>query len=96
MAFNADLNKDWYVTNDGKAYTTKLANTLIEPGETKEVMIILNKKITGENVGNIRNVVEIAEHYNEFGLEDINSTVENKQDGENDMSSSNTIILMNA
>ena len=41
-------------------------------------------------------MVEIAEHYNEFGLEDINSTVENKQDGENDMSSSNTIILMNA
>lgn len=96
MTFNADLNKDWYVTNDGKAYTTKLANTLIEPGETKEVTLILNKKITGENVGNIRNVVEIAEHYNEFGLEDINSTVENKQDGENDMSSSNTIILMNA
>ena len=96
MTFNADLNKDWYVTNDGKAYTTKLANTLIEPGETKEVTLILNKKITGENVGNIRNVAEIAEDYNELGLEDINSTVENKQDGENDMSSANTIILMNA
>lgn len=96
MVFNADLNKDWYVTKDGKAYTTKLANTLIEPGETKEVTLILNKKITGENVGNIRNVAEIAEDYNELGLEDINSTVENKQDGENDMSSANTIILMNA
>lgn len=96
MTFNADLNKDWYVRNDGKAYTTKLANTLIEPGETKEVTLILNKKITGENVGNIRNVAEIAEDYNELGLEDINSTVENKQDGENDMSSANTIILMNA
>ena len=96
MAFNADLNKDWYITKDGKAYTTKLANTLIEPGETKEVTLILNKKITGENVGNIRNVAEIAEDYNDFGLKDINSTAENKQDGENDMSSANTIILMNA
>ena len=96
MVFNADLNKDWYITNDGKAYTTKLANTLIEPGETKEVTLILNKKITGENVGNIRNVSEIAEDYNELGLKDINSTAENKQDGENDMSPANTIILMNA
>ena len=96
MVFNADLNKDWYITKDGKAYTTKLANTLIEPGETKEVTLILNKKITGENVGNIRNVAEIAEDYNELGLEDINSTVENKKDGENDTSSANTIILMNA
>lgn len=96
MVFNADLNKDWYVTNDGKAYTSKLANTLINPGETKEVTLVLNKKITGENVGNIRNVVEIAEDYNELGLEDINSTVDNKKDGENDISSADTIILMNA
>ena len=96
MVFNADLNKDWYITKDGNAYTTKLANTLIEPGETKEVTLILNKKITGENVGNIRNVAEISEDYNDLGLKDINSTTENKQDGENDMSSANIIVLMNA
>jgi len=96
MVFNADLNKDWYVTNDGRAYTSKLANTLINPGETKEVTLILTKKITGENVGNIRNVAEIAEDYNEFGLEDINSTADNKRDGENDIAAADTIILMNA
>ena len=96
MVFNADLNKDWYITKDGNAYTTKLANTLIEPGETKEVTLILNKKITGENVGNIRNIAEIAEDYNDLGLKDINSTTENRQDGENDMSSANIIVLMNA
>lgn len=96
FAFNADLNKDWYVENDGNAYTAKLANTLIEPGETKEVTLVLTKKMTGENIGTIRNTAEIAEDYNEYGLKDINSTVANKQDGEDDMKSANTIILMSA
>lgn len=96
MVFNSDLNKDWYVKADGNAYTAKLSNTLIEPGETKEVKIILTKKITGENVGTIRNTAEIAETYNELGISDIDSTVMNKKDGENDMSSADVVILMNA
>ena len=52
--------------------------------------------MTGENIGTIRNTAEIAEDYNEYGLKDINSTVANKQDGEDDMKSADTIILMSA
>lgn len=94
MTFSSELNSSWYTERDGNAYNTSLANTLINPGETKEVTLVLSKKITGENLGTIRNTAEIAESYNEYSIKDINSTAGNKQDGENDMSSADAIIGM--
>ena len=96
MAFNSELNTTWYVAQDGNAYTTSLANTLIKPGETKEITLVLTKKMTGENVGTFRNTAEIAQSYNEQGYEDADSTPGNKVDGEDDMSSADAIILMSS
>ena len=95
MTFNSELNTTWYVAQDGNAYTTSLANTLIKPGETKEITLVLTKKMTGENVGTYRNTAEIAQSYNEQGFEDADSTPGNKVDGEDDISSADAIILMN-
>ena len=95
MTFNSELNTTWYVAQDGNAYTTSLANTLIKPGETKEITLVLTKKMTGENVGTYRNTAEIAQSYNEQGFEDADSTPGNKIDGEDDISSADAIILMN-
>lgn len=94
MTFSSELNSSWYTERDGNAYNTSLANTLIKPGETKELTLVLSKKITGENLGTVRNTAEIAESYNEYSIKDINSTAGNKQDGENDMSSADAIIGM--
>ena len=94
MAFNSELNSNWYLGKDGNAYTTALANTIINPGETKTVKLVLTRKMTGENVGMVHNVAEIFKDYNEYGLSDGNSTPGNKKDGENDMSYADTLLAM--
>lgn len=94
MAFSSDLNNNWYIGRDGNAYTTALANTLIKPGETKTVNLVLTRKMTGENVGLVHNVAEITKDYNDQGIKDGNSTPGNKKDGEDDMSYADTLLSM--
>ena len=64
----------------------------LEPGQSKEITLILTKQMTENNTGLVNNTAEIAESYNELGLTDVNSTEGNKVDGENDMSSADVII----
>ena len=95
MAFSSDLNTNWYVGSDGNLYTTALANTLIQPGESKTVTLTLTRKMTGENTGTVVNTAEITKAYNEYGLEDGDSTPGNKKDGEDDISTATTLLAMN-
>lgn len=92
MTFKSELNTNWYIGSDGNAYNTSLANTIINPGETKEVRLVLTRKMTDSNLGTVRNTAEIVSSYNELGLEDVDSTAGNKKTGEDDMSSADTII----
>ena len=45
-----------------------------------------------DSTGTFINVAEVGEDYNEKGLEDYNSTIGNRQQGENDMSDVTLII----
>lgn len=93
MKFSSEINKDWYAGDKGaNLYNASLANTLISPGETKEVTLLLTRKITDSNMGIINNSAEIAESYNDLGLVDYDSTVSNKVQGEDDYSSADVII----
>lgn len=68
LTFNSGLNNDWY--KKGKnIYTSSLANTKIEPGETKEVTLTLTKKMTESNTGLTNNKAEIDSSYNNLGIE---------------------------
>ena len=69
--FSTDLNKDWYLCSNGEVYNTSLANTIIKPGETKEVTLVLTKKMTESGNGIVHNTAEISEVYNEYGAENI-------------------------
>lgn len=93
LTFNADLNSTWYM-KDGNAYNQSLANTLIKPGETKDLILVLSKKMTGEDTGTFNNIAEIASSYNEYSIKDIDSTAGNKKDGEDDLSTAVAVILM--
>ena len=94
MAFSSDLNSNWYVGSDGNLYTTSLANTLIQPGESRTVTLTLTRRMTGENTGTVVNTAEITQAYNEYGLEDGDSTPGNRQDGEDDISTATTLLAM--
>lgn len=91
LEFSSELNPDWYVSGQD-LYTKSLSNTRIEPGETKEVKLILTKKTTEDTVGLINNRAEIAEEYNELGKVDIDSTANNQATGEDDIGSADVFI----
>lgn len=92
MQFSSELNQDWYISDNGNVYNASLANTLINPGETKEITLLLTKKMTGESTGVINNNAEIYESYNDLGISDIDSTPGNKVQNEDDISSADAII----
>ena len=96
VGFSTDLNKDWYLSEtNGNIYNTSLENTLIEPGETKELTLILTKQITEDSIGTtLNNQAEIYETYNEQGLKDIDSTEANRQEGEDDLGQADVLISL--
>lgn len=92
VIFNTELNKDWYLAKDGNVYNTSLENAIINPGESKEVTLVLLKQITENSIGILNNNAEIYESYNEQGIEDIDSTPANKQEDEDDMSKADVVL----
>ncbi len=92
LTFSSELNNDWYVGEDGKIHTRALEADLIQPGETREVLLILRKRMTETNAGNTNNTAEIYEASNELGIEDIDSTPGNENQREDDISSADVVI----
>jgi hypothetical protein len=83
LTFNQDDNSTWYLGDDGKLYTKNLDNASLEPGETREIKLILTKKMTNENTGFVSNKVEIVSSYNNSNLID---------DTSNNLSTQNTAL----
>ena len=95
LGFNTELNKDWYLSDNGNIYNASLANTIINPGESKEVTLLVTKKITEDSLGSIlNNNAEIYEIYNELGLQDMDSNAANKVQEEDDMSEANVVLSL--
>lgn len=94
MTFSSTLNPDWYTGTDGNLYTTALADTELKPGETKEIKLVLTKQMTEDNTGLVNNQAEIYEDYNIYGVSDTNSLPANKAQGENDLSTADTILTV--
>ena len=92
VSFTTELNRDWYLSENGNIYNASLTNEKIEPGETKEVTLIVSMKIEEKNLGIITNNAEIYESYNEQGLKDIDSTEGNKEESEDDISKAEVIV----
>lgn len=92
MKFSSEINKDWYTSDNGNVYSSSLANTLIQPGETKELTLLLTKNMTSDNTGIVNNTAEIQESYNDLGLSDIDSIAGNKVQTEDDISSADAVI----
>ncbi len=94
VRFNSELNNDWYNTDNGSAiYNASLQNTILKPGESKEVKLVLSAQIADNNIGTIiNNNAEIYESYNEYGQKDMDSVEANMLEGEDDMSKADIIL----
>lgn len=95
LKFSSESNKDWYIGMNGNLYNETLKNTLIQPGETKEVKLVVTKSMNDKNLGTINNTAEIAESYNDYGIEDIDSISGNKSSKEDDFGSADMLITLN-
>lgn len=92
MKFSSELNTAWYLGTDGNAYNQELSDIEIQPGESKEIKIVLTKTMTSNSTGLVNNNAEIFESYNKDGLTDKNSTPGNKNTSEKDLSNANLIL----
>ena len=92
LKFNSETNPDWYLGTDGNLYNSTLGGTLLQPGQSATLKLVLTKQITENNTGLTNNTAEIYEAYNDAGLEDYNSTPANKAQNENDLGQADIII----
>lgn len=92
LKFNSELNKDWYEGTNGTVYNSSLANTIINPGESKTVTLILTKNMNNDDFGVFSNSAEIYEASNNYGLLDVDSIPGNKASNEDDYSIANVIV----
>lgn len=92
LKFNSEMNTNWYQGTDGNLYTEELKDIMLEPGESKQVKLVLTKAMTSNSTGTFTNAAEIYEDKNDFGLVDTNSTPANKEQKENDYSTAKLII----
>ena len=88
LEFIQEDNPDWYTRealNGRERVATKaLENTLLQPGESANVPIILTWINDSENMGLKTNIAEISKDYNDSLTPDIDSTPDNFIDGEDD------------
>ena len=84
LRFEAADNPQWEEV-DGKVVTDQLKDTLLQPGESAEVTIILTWINRADNMGLKVNVAEISKDYNEYGTSDRDSVPDNQVPGEDDI-----------
>ena len=93
LEFNQADNPLWQEV-DGKIVTDQLKDTLLQPGESATVEVILTWINDEENMGVMINTAEISEDYNESDTPDIDSTPNNKVPGEDDIDDAPVALTM--
>ena len=89
LRFVQEDNPDWYprdpLNGQERVGTRLLENTLLQPGESATVSIVLTWINGQDNMGLKTNVAEISEDYNDSHTPDIDSTPDNDVPGEDDI-----------
>ena len=95
MIFKKEDNPGWEEIGDKIILTKALSNRLLNPGETVEIQIILTWDSEKSSAGMKRNVVELGKVTNDSNTIDIDSTPNNKKNGEDDFSFTEMIVRNN-
>ena len=85
LRFVAEDNSGWTDEGNNVISTRLLENTLLQPGESAEVEVVLTWINGEDNMGQMTNIAEISEHYNDKGAPDRDSTPDNQVWGEDDI-----------
>ena len=86
LAFFEEDNTEygWTISEDGIVTTDYLKDTLLQPGESAIIQIVLRWENSETNLGQKINVAEISDDDNPYDVPDIDSTPDNNEDGEDD------------
>ena len=85
LRFDPADNPTWTQISENVVTTEQLKDTLLKPGDSAEVSIILTWINSGSNLGLKVNTAEISKDYNDYGTHDIDSTPDNYVAGEDDI-----------
>ena len=85
LKFIAEDNPGWTDEGNNVISTRLLENTLLQPGEYAEVEVVLTWINEENNMGLKVNTAEISEDYNDYDVPDIDSTPDNREEGEDDI-----------
>ena len=91
LKFVAADNPEWQEV-DGKVVTDQLKDTLLQPGESATVEIVLTWINGKDNFGEKVNIAEISEDKNDSNTPDIDSTPNNRVDGEDDIDDAPVVL----
>ncbi len=85
LKFVAEDNPGWTDEGNNIISTRLLENTLLQPGESAEVEVVLTWINGEDNMGEMTNTAEISEDYNDKDAPDRDSTPDNQVPGEDDI-----------
>ena len=92
LKFVAADNPYWKDEGNNIISTTQLENTLLQPGESADVEVLLTWINGKDNMGLKTNIAEISKDYNDKGVPDRDSTPDNKKPGEDDIDDAPVIL----
>ena len=95
LEFKEEDNEGWTLSEDGKTITTtQLSNTLLQPGDSVIIEVTFRWINGQKNLGVKTNWAEISEDSDENHnpVEDIDSTPDNRQEGEDDIDDASVVL----
>ena len=94
LKFVAEDNPAWKDEGNSVISTKQLEETLLQPGESATVEVILTWINGEDNLMEKINTAEISIDENEYGVPDKDSTPDNKKDGEDDIDIAKVILAI--
>ena len=94
LKFVAADNKNWKDEGNNIITTTQLENTLLQPGESAEVQVVLTWINGKDNLGLKTNLAEISKDYNDKNVHDRDSTPDNKAPKEDDIDDAPVLLAV--
>jgi len=94
LKFVAADNPLWTQISEGIVVTDQLKDTLLQPGESAEVEILLTWINGKDNMGLKVNIAEISKDRNDSDTPDIDSIPDNKKPGEDDIDDAPVILTV--
>ena len=94
LRFEASDNPLWTDEGNNVISTKQLENTLLQPGESATVEVILTWINGPENLALKTNTAEISQDKNDYGVPDRDSTPDNRKEGEDDIDIAKVILAV--